>query len=174
MATAIHRAAETWRYILQSDRALEPSQQSVFVLRPLTLAERQRVRDALTRTHVDAEGRHLIASRLNEVRIELALTNVVSVENFPAGEPKPWPAGAPLAERAAYLEILGDEHVREIGNEIFEHSVIETAPQTKVGDDWSKGSPAGNSSPPGLTSSSGGSSAETASTTAPPATGTPG
>ena len=122
MATKAAAPIEAWEYILKCDRELPPEQQSRFRLRPLTLAERAAARDNLARTHVH-DGERTVVSRSRQVAIELTLSNLVSAENFPAGEAMPWPADGTLAEKRAYLELLGDAAVNELGNEIFDRSI---------------------------------------------------
>jgi hypothetical protein len=126
MAQRVAVPAERWTYVLEADRTLPIEQQSRFTLRPLSMAERAAARDNLARVHI-AHGERVITHRDRSLAFELALSHIASIENFPAGEPKPWPVDEPLSARASYLELLGDEAVREIGNEIFDRSVAPPA-----------------------------------------------
>jgi hypothetical protein len=157
MASKQKRAAETWRYVLFADRALPPEQQSTFVLRPLTQLERADVHDNMTRFVSVPEGGRVAVARDHRLSVELCASNIVAVENFPAGAAEPWPEGR--AERFAYLEGLDDAYVQEIGNELWLRATL--------GDD------AKNSLPPRPMSTSDGALAANTSTTALPATPTP-
>lgn len=123
MAQRASRPAESFTYIPIADRALPVEQQSRFTLRPMTLTERAAARDNMSRTQV-RDGERTIASRSRQLAVELTLNHLLAAENFPAGEPKPWPADAPLADRQAYLELLGDDLVNEIGNEVYIRSTL--------------------------------------------------
>lgn len=145
---AVRHAAQSWNYVLRDDRVLPLEQQSRFVLKPLSQAERAAARDAMNRT-VETPTGVLSENRTWQVTHGLALTHIVSIENFPAGDPKPWPTR--LSEREAYLEQLDDDAVLELGNEIWVRSTLspEEEPIAK------------NSSAPEPTSTSGASSPTT-------------
>lgn len=156
MAKAKKRPAEAWTYILKSDRALPQEEQSRFTLRPMTYVERAALLDDLQRTDIERDGRVIETMRVHRNAWALALAHIVAVENFPAGEPQPWPEDR--AAREHYMDQIDNDDVLEIGNEIWTRSGLGIeAPEIK------------NSSPPGLTSISGGISAGQASTTAPSA-----
>lgn len=116
--------AEAFRYTPIADRELALEQQSHFTLRPLTLNERAAARDNMTRVQV-RDGERLIVQRSRQLAVDLTLAHLVSAENFPAGDPKPWPADGSLTERRAYLELLGDDLVNELGNEVYDRSTLE-------------------------------------------------
>lgn len=120
MAKLVKRPAESWRYVLRGDRALPIEQQTVFTLAPLTMAERAQVHDDITRTQTQPDGTRITLGRTRQTGVELVLSHVVAIENFPVGAPEPWPTSA--AARARYLERLQDDDVLELGNEIFERS----------------------------------------------------
>lgn len=142
-------AAESWSYVLKDDRVLPLEQQSRFILRPLSQAERATVRDAMNRVVSTSTG-ELTENRTWQVTHGLALSHIVSIENFPAGAPAPWPNR--MSERERYLEQLDDDYVLEIGNEIWVKSTL--TPE--------EGEAAKNSSAPEPTSTSGASSETTA------------
>lgn len=103
--------AESWTYVTKADRALPKEEQTRFVLSPMTWAERDRARDALSSdTVVHRQAR------------QLALDHIVSIENFPVGGPLPWPADR--AARESYLNTLDDGDVLEVGNEVWTRSTI--------------------------------------------------
>lgn len=159
MAKKKKRAAESWRYVLKADRGLPPEQQTVFILRPLTQAEQLDVKDNAARYYTPPQGGEVQVRRQHRLSLELCLTNILDVENFPAGgPPEKWPAD-PEA-RAAFLEGLDNDDVFEVGNEIYAQSLLGPAPKA--------------SSPPAPTLGSDGVSGESTSTTASSATGTPG
>lgn len=163
MAKAKKRPAESWTYVLEADRALDAAQQSRFVLSPMTYAERAAIRDDLLR----GEGN---VSKVFRNAGTIAIEHLVSIENFPAGEPQPWPADRAARER--YLELLDDDDVLEIGNEIWTRSAL--GYRDKDTEPLRDGDVAKNSSTPEPTSSSGGSSTTTPiSIPAPPATAIP-
>lgn len=154
MAKAAKRPAEAWTYVLKADRALEPSQRSVFTLAPMTYAQRAVINDSMVLSALDD-------SRVYRTAGEMVLSHIASIENFPAGEPQPWPADR--ASRERYLEMLEDGAVLELGNEIWSRSAL--------GKDEE---PLKNSSAPEPMSSSGDiSTAPTISIPAKPVTGTP-
>lgn len=124
MATRVHRPAESFAYVLKADRALPIEQQSRFVCRPMTQAERQALRDDVNRRVECPDGSRMVVSRTRQVAREVVLEHVVAIENFPAGEPLDWPVGKSREERAKYLEMLDDDAVFELGNHIFERSDV--------------------------------------------------
>jgi hypothetical protein len=150
MAKKNRCVAESWVYVTKTDRALPKEEQTRFTLRPMTWAERDRARDALSSESVV----HRQARRM-------ALDHIVSIENFPVGDPKPWPST--IGEREAYLNTLDDGDVLEVGNEVWLRSTL--GPD----EDALK-----NSSPPERTLASGESSAASSSTSAPNAASSPG
>jgi hypothetical protein len=138
--------AEAWTYVTKADRELPKDQQSRFTLSPLISTERDLLRDEMvnddrTFGSIYTRGR------------KLALDHIVSVENFPVGEPKPWPEKR--SEREAYLSLLDDDDVLEIGNEVWARSTL--GPEDKE---------LKNSSTPERTSASGEPSPDRTSTTA--------
>lgn len=125
MANRVHRAAETWDYVLRDDRKLPAEEQSRFTLRPLTQEERQRYQDRLVSKIENADGVRETVFRSNTSAFQIALSNIVSIENFPAGEPMPWPESR--ADRIKYVSMLSDAYVIEIGDEIWGKSLVEDA-----------------------------------------------
>jgi hypothetical protein len=152
MARLFKPATESWRFVLEADRKLPPEQQTVFVLSPLIQGEIVAVEDAITRTVLDRQGRPNLLSRERQSGRDLALEHIESIENFPVGQPKPWPADREARE--TYLAQLHVDDVHEIGKEIYRKS--------KVG---AEEPAAKNSFMPERTSSSGDISPETAKTT---------
>jgi hypothetical protein len=120
MAKKQHLPAETWRYILDDDKKLDADQQSAWILRPLTQLERADARDNLKRVHTQTDGSRTAVARDHRLSIDLCLTNIVAVENFPAGAATKWPDDRDA--RIAYLADLDDAYVQELGNEIWTHS----------------------------------------------------
>jgi hypothetical protein len=137
--------AETWSYVLRSDRELPLEQQSRFVLRPLTQAERLQGVDALVHTRTESGGAILQVGRSAQVARDFALSHIVSTQNFPSDGPRPWPADGSLSERSSYLEMLSDDHVSELGNEIWTRSSLAKSEEAALK----------NSSRPGVISDSG-------------------
>ena len=122
MATAQKRAAESWRYVLNTDRALPEEQQSTFILTPLNPIERADARDGMVRRVVGVTGETTVSQRDKRLSVEFCLTHIRSIENFPAGAAKPWPDDAD--DRLAYLDMLGDTALQELGNEIWVRSEL--------------------------------------------------
>lgn len=122
MAKAIKRPAESWVYVLMRDLTLDLGQQSRFTLRPMTHAERAAVRDDIARTQEAADGSTITLMRTRQQGYSIALSHIVSIENFPSDAPKPWPTDA--NDRAAYLEQLADDDVLELGNEVWARSAL--------------------------------------------------
>lgn len=122
MAKKAPRPAESWTYVLVADRELATEEQSIFTLSPLSQAERATVRDELARIQTQQDGTKSIISRSHRQGWEIALRHIVSIENFPAGSPEPWPKGD--VERRKYLEALDDGFVQELGNEVWARSEL--------------------------------------------------
>lgn len=150
MAKAKKRPTEAWTYVLEADRSLDPSEQSRFVLAPMTYAQRAAVRDGMTQ-----------GDRVYRSAGEIALDHILSIENFPSDDPRPWPAER--EERRKYLELLDDDDVLEIGNEVWARSTLTYRAQPS--DAPRDGDTVKNSSRPELTSNSGATSEKTQSST---------
>jgi hypothetical protein len=120
MAKARIRSAESFRYVPEADRALPVEEQSTFILNPLTGPERARLMDEATVTHVLSDGTKEIVDRTYRQARENVRAHLVSIENFPPGAPKAWPAKA--REQDEYLELLDDGLLLEIHNEHFTRS----------------------------------------------------
>lgn len=95
-------AGTTIRYVPREDRALSPDEQTTFLLTPLTLDERAGAYDTISTTVLDSSGTQTQKSGVWRQSVELFVTHVVAIENFPAGAPEPWPATR--AERLRYME----------------------------------------------------------------------
>jgi hypothetical protein len=149
----IERLAESWTYIVVTDRALPPEDQTVFRLRPMSQAERLAAFDDASRTVVQLDGTQAVIGRERQVAHRICLTHIEEIRNFPASAAMPWPTNREARER--YLELLDDDVIREVGNEIYDRSTAGVAEK--------------NSSAPEPTSPSGADSAVTTSMTAPPA-----
>src|SRR3954471_5757838 len=109
MAKATKRVAGSWRYVLKEDATLPPEQQSVFVLQPLTGAERERVADEVSQRIIQSDGEVRLVSRMRSIARDLCLTKIESVQRFPSDAPESWPEKP--AEREKYLELLSDDQV---------------------------------------------------------------
>lgn len=118
MAKSKKRPPESFSFVLRGDRDLPEGEQSRFVLRPMTIDEQAAYLDA---SRDDADG----GSRLWRAAVAIVPQHIVSVENFPAGEPREWPKGH--AERLEYLAELGVSACYEIGTEVFNRSYLEDA-----------------------------------------------
>lgn len=122
MAKKRARLAEPWVYVLRRDRQLPPEEQSKFTLRPLTISERAVAGSGLVSLVAFADGTRETHRRETIVSLNLALQNIVAVENFPSDKPEMWPDGREA--RLRYLEQLDDEDVFELGNEIYVRSTV--------------------------------------------------
>lgn len=123
---ATKRPTGTWRFIPPEDRTLPKERQSVFILSPLTQAERMRAWDNLRWIDQDAAGNRTIRSRAYQEALELCIAHIEDVENFPADKPAPFPKnGSSPEEKAAYLDQLDDVSILVIGSEIRNHSSLE-------------------------------------------------
>jgi hypothetical protein len=152
--------AESWTYVLLSDRTLPPDQQTRFTLRPMTAPERDQVRDNLSWTQLHIDGAHTRVNRTRQSARAIALNHIAGIDNFPVGAPQSWPKDRDA--QARYLDMLEDGDVLEIGNEVFDRSTL----GPDEGD-------IKNSSTPERTSASGASSQGDISTTAPSAPSSP-
>jgi hypothetical protein len=121
MASKITRPAQSWTYILDDDRDLPDAEQSRFTLRPLTQQERAVIRDEIGRIETGKDGTKSVISRSYRQGIEIVLDAIVSIENFPAGAPQPWPDDR--QQRRQYIDMLSDHYVQELANEAWFKSV---------------------------------------------------
>lgn len=120
MAKQIKRSAEAFRYTLVADRQLEPTEQTVFTLNPLTAPERRRLVDESTVTRVLPDGTREIIERARQQAWENVRSHIVSVENFPVGQAKLWPKSRD--EQDAYLNEFEEDAILEMHNELFRRS----------------------------------------------------
>jgi hypothetical protein len=125
MPNAVKRQVEAWWYVLLSEREKPKEQQSRFLLKPLTQAERMRVWDDHNWVNVSSDGSSTVSSRGLQQAHALVLTNLLETENFPLDGPRKWPAEGSKTEKLTYLELLDDMDVFEIGNAIREKSTLE-------------------------------------------------
>lgn len=125
MPKATKRQVEAWWYVLMSEREKPKEEQSRFLCKPLTQAERMRVWDDHNWVTVDREGQSAVNSRGLQQAHALCVSQIIEVQNFPLEAPRPWPAQGSKAEKEAYLEQLDDMDVFEIGNAVREKSVLE-------------------------------------------------
>lgn len=122
MAKKVARPAESWTYVLKDDRELRPEEQSHFVLRPLTQSERALSLDEVMRGFTSPDGVTTTVVYARRQAIETVITCLLSVENFPAGAPEPWPTSR--ADRLAYLNGLSVKWISELADEVFERSIV--------------------------------------------------
>jgi hypothetical protein len=116
------RPAEAWTYVLYPDRALPLDQQSRFTLRPLTQAEKLAMLDGLNWVNVHTDGTQEVMPRAYSQALELCLSHIDGVENFPNDGPIAWPAKGSDRQKADYLAMLSDMDILELGNEIRYHA----------------------------------------------------
>lgn len=122
---ATKRATATWRFVLPEDRELEEKERTTFILSPLKQGERMDVWDSLKTVDEDGDGNRRIRSHSYRQSLELCISHIEDVENFPAGAPKAWPRNGSDEEKAQYLDELKDVAVLVIGTEIRGHSILE-------------------------------------------------
>lgn len=122
MAKAIRRSTEPFVYVLERDRNLPPNEQSRFTLKPLTTAERFELLDTVVTTIIHPDGRREIVDHTWRRAREQLKSHLVSVENFPAEDPRSWPSDGTDTDRERYLDRLEDSDILEIYNEIFRRS----------------------------------------------------
>jgi hypothetical protein len=122
MPNATKRQVEAWWYVLLSEREKPQAEQSRFLLKPLSQAERMGVWDDNSWVTIDKEGKRTITPRGFQQAYDLCLSQITQVENFPLDGPQSWP-GSPAA-REVYLEQLDDMDVFEIGNAVREKSAL--------------------------------------------------
>jgi hypothetical protein len=119
------RQVESWWYVLVSEREKPKEEQSRFLLKPLTQAERMRVWDDHNWVTVSPDGASSINARGLQQAHALVVSNLLKTENFPLDAPEAWPEKGSRGEKETYLEMLDDMDVFEIGNEIRNKSVLE-------------------------------------------------
>lgn len=124
MPNATKRQVESWWYVLLSEREKPKAEQSRFFCRPLRQYERMHVWDDSAWITIDADGKKTVSARGFQQAHELCLTHLVATENFPLDEVKPWPDKGSKEEKEAYLEMLDDMDLFEIGNAIREKSTL--------------------------------------------------
>lgn len=157
---AARRPTGPFEIVPRGDRELPVTEQSRFLVRPLSLEERMATYDMLSVSGKVPDGTEIEMRRHWRVYCDLVRTHLVSTTNFPAGEPKPWPKDGTADEREAYLQLLPDLELYLLGLDLFNASILEDH--------------AGNSSRPGPMSTSAGPSRDGTSTTASTASETPG
>lgn len=125
MAIEVERSRQDFWYVLRADRDLPAEQQTRFRCSHLTAAERMRVYDRASWITTDKDGAQALNSRSFEQALELVVTHVQKIENFPVGAPVEWPEGR--AERLQYLERFADLDIFEVGNAIREQGSLGAA-----------------------------------------------
>jgi hypothetical protein len=125
MPNATKRQVESWWYVLLSEREKPAQEQSKFLLKPLTQAERMRVWDDHNWVTVDKDRNSAVISRGLQQALSLCISQLAEVQNFPLDGPKPWPLGGSRMEKEKYLEMLDDMDILEIGNAIRDKSTLE-------------------------------------------------
>lgn len=127
MAKATRRSVESFQFVLDEDKALPVEEQSTFVLRPLTQAEQMVALDELTTESrsIERPGERIVKSRSWQQAYGLCLSHIEDVQNFPAGDPKPWPKDQ--KERREYLALLSDTQVFQVGCAIRDRAYVEEA-----------------------------------------------
>lgn len=116
---AVKRSLGSWQFVPPSDKGLPAAEQTTFVLKPLTQLQRMECLDSIR--WVNADGTML--PRAFQQARELCLSNIESIQNFPAGDPKPWPET--MHGRVEYLEQFDDTDLLIIGSEIRDHSALD-------------------------------------------------
>lgn len=122
---ATKRPTGTWRFIPPEDRKAKKEKQTVFVLSPLSQAERMAAWDNLKWVEQDETGNRVIRSRAYQEALKLCLDHIEEVENFPAGKPEQWPKNGDVEGKLAFLDKLDDVSILVIGSEIRNHSSLE-------------------------------------------------
>lgn len=122
---AVTRSTGVVPYILKADQHRKPEEQSTFYIRPLTQGERMEANDRINITTVGPTGVVEQEGRGWRQALELCVTRIERIENFPDGAPKPWPVSE--KERREYMEQFEDRDVSEIGTAIREASTMSTA-----------------------------------------------
>lgn len=118
------RAVGSWDYVPPADRELPAEQQTTVRCRSLTQAERMMVWDTLSRDIRMPDGSVVTDIRSFRQARELCLACIESVENFPVGDPKPWPKDGTLAERESYLDRFPDAEILNIGVELRNRATV--------------------------------------------------
>ncbi len=131
MPKRVHRSAESFSYVLLSDRGKPEAEQSRFRFRPLTQAENLEVLDRMNNWVTVKNGTQELMPRSFQQARELVLEHLEAAENFPTDGPQPWPARASLEEKSRYLEMLDEMDLLELGNELRHHAEP-TAPSDEV------------------------------------------
>lgn len=122
MAIEVERSRQDFWYVLRADRDLPAEQQTRFRCNHLTALERMRVYDRASWITTDKDGGQTLNSRSFEQAMDLVISHVQAIENFPVGAPAEWPEGR--AERLRYLERMADLDVFEVGNAIRDQSSL--------------------------------------------------
>ena len=124
MPNATKRQVEAWWYVLVSEREKPMNEQSKFLLKPLTQGERMRVWDDSSWVAIAKDGSRSITARGFQQAHEILMSNLVETQNFPLDGVKAWPANGSGADREAYLEMLADLDVFELGDVIRNRSTL--------------------------------------------------
>lgn len=128
MARKSERSAELFKYVLPRDQKLPVEEQTVFTCRPLTQRERMRAMDNVEAVQIDGgTGEKQLRFRGFQQAYDIVLMCLVDVENFPAGDPIPYPGKEGREEKERFLEMMDDFDVHALGDHIFDHSTIGSA-----------------------------------------------
>jgi hypothetical protein len=122
---AFKRAVGSWAFIPAADRELPAAEQTRIWCRQLTQEERMYAWDNLNWTQRDTEGNVVILPRTFTLARELCIAAIESIENFPAGDPKPWPKDGSADEKMAYLNMMDDYEMLRIGQAIRNKALLE-------------------------------------------------
>jgi hypothetical protein len=76
-------------------------------------------------SQIEANGRRTLNSRSFQQAHALVISQLLATENFPLDAPKQWPVDGSRSDKEAYLELLDDMDVYEIGNAIRDRSILE-------------------------------------------------
>lgn len=120
------RLAGEWEFVLPAEQQFPETERGVFVLAPLTHADRIRVRDTISRVEFSPDGSVQTQSHAFRQAHELVLDYLVKTVNVPSDAPEAWPGlSAPREAREQWIERnLDDVNVLVIGTAIREASFV--------------------------------------------------
>lgn len=116
---------ENWWYTPVHDVALPAEDQSAFKFRPLTKAEQMHALDNMEVEIADGRSQERqLRFRSFQQAYQMLLACLVEARNFPAGEPVEYSADASREKREAFLELMPNALIYELGHHVFDRSTL--------------------------------------------------
>ncbi len=125
MAKKVIGQSEQWWYTPHGDLELVAEEQSAFKFRPLTKAEQMHALDNMEVEVVDARSsERQLRFRSFQQAYQIVLACLTEARNYPAGEPVEYVVDVSREKREAYLELMRNALIYELGHHVFDRSTL--------------------------------------------------